>query len=310
MSIYVIGGANIDIQGTPFEKLKYKDSNPGIISYSFGGVARNVAENLARLGDNVNFISVLGDDNYGKQLKKYCEDIGINMSNCLIKKGARTSTYLAILNDSNDMELAISDMSILDFLNKDYLINIIDKISKDDYVLIDTNLSKEIIEFLCNNIKGKIFIDPISTKKAPKLLNVFPSIYAIKPNIYEAEILCDKKINDLEDVKECARILNKKGVKEIYISLGEKGAYGFNGKKEFFYQIKNVKVKCATGAGDSFMAGIIHQKRLSQDLESTIKYASFCAVTTLQSNDTVSKSISDENINKLLFSLGENKDET
>ncbi|MEA4820923.1 MAG: PfkB family carbohydrate kinase, partial [Erysipelotrichales bacterium] len=59
MSIYVIGGANIDIQGTPFEKLKYKDSNPGIISYSFGGVARNVAENLARLGDNVNFISVL-----------------------------------------------------------------------------------------------------------------------------------------------------------------------------------------------------------------------------------------------------------
>lgn len=310
MSIYVIGGANIDIQGTPFEKLKYKDSNPGIISYSFGGVARNVAENLARLGDNVNFISVLGDDNYGKQLKKYCEDIGINMSNCLIKKGARTSTYLAILNDGNDMELAISDMSILDFLNKDYLINIIDKIIKDDYVLIDTNLSKEIIEFLCNNIKGKIFIDPISTKKAPKLLNVFSSIYAIKPNIYEAEILCDKKINNLEDVKECARILNKKGVKEIYISLGEKGAYGFNGKKEFFYQIKNVKVKCATGAGDSFMAGIIHQKRLSQDLESTIKYASFCAVTTLQSNDTVSKSISDENIKKLLFSLGENKDET
>lgn len=48
--ITIVGGINIDIEGSPFEKLKYQDSNPGRINLAFGGVGRNITENAARLG--------------------------------------------------------------------------------------------------------------------------------------------------------------------------------------------------------------------------------------------------------------------
>jgi pseudouridine kinase len=51
LKIGIIGGINIDIEGAPFKKLKYQDSNPGKIRLSYGGVGRNIAENLARLGE-------------------------------------------------------------------------------------------------------------------------------------------------------------------------------------------------------------------------------------------------------------------
>ena len=63
--ITVVGGINIDIEGSPFEKLKYCDSNPGKINLAFGGVGRNITENAARLGADVAMVSVIGDDQMG-----------------------------------------------------------------------------------------------------------------------------------------------------------------------------------------------------------------------------------------------------
>ena len=67
--ITVVGGINIDIEGSPFEKLKYHDSNPGRIHLAFGGVGRNITENAARLGGDVAMVSVIGDDQMGQAAK-------------------------------------------------------------------------------------------------------------------------------------------------------------------------------------------------------------------------------------------------
>ena len=65
--ILVIGGANIDILGISSHHLISKDSNPGKIHVTFGGVGRNIAENCCNLKQNTIFVSVIGNDANGQR---------------------------------------------------------------------------------------------------------------------------------------------------------------------------------------------------------------------------------------------------
>ena len=68
--IYVVGGANVDVLARSFNEIVPADSNPGHVSYSFGGVAHNIACNLAKMGCYVDFVTALSNDAFGKQVKK------------------------------------------------------------------------------------------------------------------------------------------------------------------------------------------------------------------------------------------------
>jgi len=115
--IAAIGGANIDIHGKSNKALRGKDSNPGTVHTSAGGVARNVAENLARLGVDCRLISAIGDDHYGQMLMRLCREAGIDMQYVQEFASAATSTYLSVLDDTGDMPVAVADMSIIDNLS-------------------------------------------------------------------------------------------------------------------------------------------------------------------------------------------------
>ncbi|MDR2478938.1 MAG: PfkB family carbohydrate kinase, partial [Treponema sp.] len=91
--VTVIGGANIDINGFSARPPVMGDSNPGTIDRCSGGVARNIAENLARLKVNVNLISAIGNDAFGKTLLAECNDLGIETRDSVFPK-MNTSVYL------------------------------------------------------------------------------------------------------------------------------------------------------------------------------------------------------------------------
>lgn len=119
--VCVIGGANIDIHGKSQQPLRSNDSNPGKVRIAAGGVARNIAENLARLGADTRLISAVGDDHHGQVLMRLSRAAGINVQNVVQIPSAATSTYLSVLDDSGDMLVAINDMSIIDELTIDRL---------------------------------------------------------------------------------------------------------------------------------------------------------------------------------------------
>ena len=77
--VAVIGGTNIDIHGKTNKSLRRNDSNPGTVHTSAGGVARNIAENLVRLGVDCRLISAVGKDHHGQMLIQLCRDAGIDM---------------------------------------------------------------------------------------------------------------------------------------------------------------------------------------------------------------------------------------
>ena len=116
MRIAVFGGANIDIGGFSHEEARLRDSNPGIVRMSPGGVGRNIAANLALLGADVELITALGGDDRASVLRADCERIGVGLHYALSFPEAGTSTYLYIANADGDMLAAVNDMAIHDFV--------------------------------------------------------------------------------------------------------------------------------------------------------------------------------------------------
>lgn len=205
--VTVIGGANVDIQGFSLDKLKLNDSNPGKVKVSAGGVGRNIAENLSRLGIKTKLITAVGDDLYGEKISNECRIAGIDIDHCLVLKSMPSSTYLSVLDENGDMKVAISDMDTIDYLNIDFLKTKSLIIENSSAIVIDTNLSLEVIEYLLSNFKHKIFfVDTVSTTKARKVKELIGYFHTIKPNIYETEELTGVKITSDHDLEVAAEV--------------------------------------------------------------------------------------------------------
>ena len=113
-----IGGANMDIHGRSDQPLIMRDSNPGTMHTSLGGVCRNICENLARLGEDVRLVTVVGDDVHGRSILAGCTQAGIDMSAARVLQGERSSSYISVMDSSGDMLLAMSDMHIIKKLDE------------------------------------------------------------------------------------------------------------------------------------------------------------------------------------------------
>jgi len=103
--ILVIGSASLDIIGRALGPIEYATSNPGILRTSAGGSARNIAENLARLGMHAILISAVGDDPEGERVLGETSAAGVDVEHCLRLEGHRTGAYLAVLDEQGALRL-------------------------------------------------------------------------------------------------------------------------------------------------------------------------------------------------------------
>lgn len=256
-SIAVVGGANVDIGGFPSASLVAGDSNPGKVRLSAGGVGRNIAENAARMGLNVELISAIGSDSNGQMLLEDCKAKGIGTQGCLIDSDMSTSVYLFVVGQDGDMHYAINDMEIQGLLTAEMLTDRLDLLNSMDAVVIDANLSPESILFLCRNLTVPIFADAVSAAKAGKLRAVLQHIHCIKPNRMEAELLTGMPIKDFVDAAEAARRMVDMGVSQVFLTMGDDGALCADAKQCVFLPCHARAVVNATGAGDAFTAALV-----------------------------------------------------
>lgn len=309
--VYIIGGANIDIIGRSDHTLLPFDSNIGKVIQSFGGVGRNIAENAARLGACVHFVSVVGDDDNGQACLRYCEACGIDISECLIVKQERTSTYLAVLDEMGDMRVAINDMDILRFLDQQHIDHVLKKVKKDDILVLDTNLDQKLIVHMMEKAPCDVFVDPISCKKAEKLEGLLKHIHVFKPNVYEAEHLSGIHYDSEASVDQMGAYFLDQGIDEVYISLGQDGVKGFTKNHTVYCCTKDAVVSNATGAGDAFMGGLIVADLLHYSFLEKIKFAQSCSICTIETDESVCGVLSVDYVQKrkenLVFKIKEKK---
>ncbi len=289
--VVVIGGVNMDIGGRSAAPLIARDSNPGKVQMSLGGVGRNIAHNLSLLGTDVHLITAFGDDMAAQKITTSCSELGIDISHAMQVAGVSTSTYLFIAGADGDMELAISDMDIYDRITPSFLASRLPMINNAQLVIIDTNIPEQTIEWLVENCRVPIFADPVSTVKAGKLRGVLGKLHTLKPNRMEAEILCGIPLTSRNNLERAADVLLATGLKRLFISLGADGVFAADQRERCLLPCLPGKLVNTTGCGDAFMASLAWAYMQNTNLENAARAGLAAASIAMESEETINPSL-------------------
>lgn len=297
----VIGGTNIDILGIPKEDLIYHDSNIGNVKISLGGVGRNIAENLSRLGVETHLVSIIGDDPYGSLISEESKKIGLNLDNSLVLEGVTTSMYISILDGDGDMELALSSMDNIKSMDIEFIKTKKELIEGSKVCVIDTNVPKETIEYILKNFKGTdFFVDTVSTAKAKNVKDLIGYFHTIKPNKIESEILTGIRIDTEDDLEKSIEYFHCKGVKNVFITLSKDGVIYSDGKRIDHLKVDNPNIINATGAGDAFIAALSYGHINGLDIGEKARLGVGASLLALSHENTINPNMSIKNIDKKL----------
>jgi len=296
-----IGSANLDIYGKSLIDLKPKYDHPSKITTSVGGVTRNVLCNLSLLKVPTKLLAALGDDVFGKIILEDCIKNNIDTNNILKIKDESSGVFMQILDNKNDMHMALCDMSI----NKNITVNYLKKneniLKNSKIIFFDPSLPLDSIEYLVNTFGEKIYLDPLSDEYAKKIKPYINRIYTLKPNKTELEVLSDTKINNEEDLEKACKIIINKGVKKLYVTLGEKGAMFYSKEKKIRKQFRQIEnMVNASGAGDSFFATIIFGNINKLNEIESLELALAAGIITIKSKETISPELSIENLKNIV----------
>lgn len=299
--ILVFGASVVDMFG--FCKSNYRscDSIPGRIKISFGGVSRNIAENMARVGVPTKFISIIGDDEIGRSMLTHSLKIGYDMRNSLILEGRSTPTYMAVLDEKGEMVSAVADLDSISAMTTDFIDSKAPMIENAKYTFLDAD-DPEILEYLLTKFQGKtkFILDPISSTKAEKVKHLIKYFHTIKPNRVEAEVLSGIKINSKEDLIKVGQFFLDLGVENIFISLDADGIFYMN-KNEFgTLKSEGVSVVNVTGAGDSFVAGLGYGYINNLPIKEIVKFSMAMSIVTISHEETIHPEMGHEIINKVI----------
>ena len=163
-------------------------------------------------------ITALGGDFFSSFLRDNMAGLGIDFSMSVVSPGDPSSVYLYITDDTGDMHVAVNDMEIVSRITPEHIEKHLAAINTFDAAVIDTNLTQETIEYICNNVTVPIYADPVSIVKAGKLKKVLHRLYCIKPNLLEAEAL-----TGLSSPDEAVEYLYRIGIPRPFISAGTAG---------------------------------------------------------------------------------------
>ncbi len=296
-TIRVFGASNVDITGFTEQKLIYGDANIGHTVTTPGGVGRNIAENLHRLGFKIDLFSVFGDDPLSDYLIKSCKELGLKIENSLFLKNASAATFLAIMDSHNDLALGISAMDIYQKINIDLMRKKIFDLAKTDYTVIETNFTTEILELLLKEISNtKFVLDTVSGKKALRATPLLPYLYILKTNLLEAQMLSGIEPTDTKSKEKLVAYFIDLGVKNIFITTGKDGV--IYGNKEVIAQRDPIPstIINTIGAGDSFVSGIVYADALGMDIHKMALYGMASASLNVQFNGAVSTEMNVKNL--------------
>jgi len=283
--VALIGGANLDISAHSHAPPVAGDSNPGTIACSPGGVARNVAENLVRLGVDARLLSVLGDDAFAQVLRQSAQRVGLDLQACTTIAGARTATYLSLHGTDGDMGVAVNDMGILEHLTPALLEAHVALLKGAAAVMVDCNVRPDVLAWMATHVPQQpVFAEAVSVAKCTKLLPVLGALHTLKANRIEAEALSGMAIHTPQDAMAAAHVLHQRGVRNVVVSLGAEGAAwcdatGATGHKA----VRPVQMASATGAGDAMLSGLLYAHLHGMPLDRAVPWAMACAELTLSS---------------------------
>jgi pseudouridine kinase len=235
-------------------------SNPAEIITKPGGVARNIAHNLARLGVETTLLTVLGNDANAETIIQATKAAGVNTSH-IMRVSAPTGIYLALLNESGELVTAASDMVITSILSEEQIKNKSEFVKTQNFVVGDCNLEIGALQEVAAQAHERLIVEPVSVAKCLKLLDILRKfkVFLATPNLDQLEALTGTR-----DIATAAAKLHFLGLENLVVHAGEQGSFASNASGIVHVASQAKKVTDVTGAGDAATAGLV--LGLSQNL--------------------------------------------
>lgn len=296
--IVCIGGANLDrkfhVKGT----VQLGTSNPSSSTFSVGGVGRNIAENLGRLGHDVTMVTTAGKDSDWQAIQEASEAF-MNLRYVEQFSDASTGSYTAIMDEKGELALAVANMDVYDLLLPSLLKQHESMLMNAGCFIIDLNCPKETVEYIQTIAIAReipLVIVPVSSPKMNRLPDSLKGVTWFICNTDEAETIVGRTIQTEEDYAHALQHLLNAGIAHAVITAGAKGVFAATNVigPTHFPAKKIAKIEDVTGAGDAFVSGVIHSWLTKQSFEACINAGLTNAKYTLASPFTVRPELSEE----------------
>lgn len=294
--IVCIGGAVFDRKYHAHAPLISETSNPVSGYRSHGGVARNVTENLARLGVNIGFVSILGDDETGRAILDHLRLLGVDVSRAIVTNEAPTAEYAAILGPDNELALGIADMGIFDLFKPETLETVWPHLASADWVFADCNLPQATLETLLAKKTGSRFrlaVDTVSAPKALRLPQDLSGVDLLFLNLDEAHSLLRHPAGTPRlTAEQAVNALHARGVAKIVMTMGAGGVH--IGDESGIRHIASVPAQPVdiTGAGDALISGTLYCLLDRKELPDAVRTGTLLATLTTESDASVHPDLS------------------
>ena len=280
MRICVIGGANVDITATSAHAFQIGDSNPGAVQVSWGGVGRNIAHNLALLGDQVELVTIFGGGLFGPVIAAACRELGICIDHSEIAREGTNSFFVSINNADGELVGGVADMNATEGMTPAWLAERLDAINGADVVVADANSSAEALAYLIDHCKRPLYLDAVSVAKAHRIVEAVKrsrrkAFFALKGNALEHQVLSEMK---------------GASIQRVYVSVGSEGLRVEEDGERYAFPALPCLVKSVTGGGDALLAGIVHAGP-DASVEETARWGLSCARCAVESPDAVNEEI-------------------
>jgi pseudouridine kinase len=281
--IACIGGAHLDRRAILRAPLVLGTSNPGTVYTDFGGVARNVAQNLACLGCRVLLCSRVGDDEAGRHVRAQPLDTSL----VTVSDTCPTASYAAILENTGELIMGLADMDIYDEVTPAILAPALPRLREAALWFIDANLSGDTIDWLLV-AAGQIpvAVDAISVAKSHRLRPLLPRIRYFFCNLAQAGAIAAVGFTDPSEAAQSLRCL---GAVAGIVSAGQQGIAVYDATAISTMSALPAVSRDVTGAGDALVSGTLYGLAQRLDLRSAARLGLAAAAITVESaNSTAS----------------------
>ncbi len=298
--ITCIGGANIDYTFRLEDKMILSTSNPVNSSISYGGVIRNVADNLTRLNHLVSLMTVLGDDLAGEDLLSYAKKT-MEVFACDRIKHENTGGYYSVINKEGNMDVGFADMSINRHMNRNWILEHKRHLNLSKWIIADTNITKDALEALIEYAQVEEKKLAIIGVSGPKMKHVPDDLNGVEILICNLDESQSYFKTDEEDLETLVKLWINKGLKKVIITQGKKGSIYYDGieiRHQKAFLVKEDKVIDVTGAGDAFSGAVLHGLINEEQLETSIQYGAVSSSLTIQSKHAVNPKLSINQLKK------------
>ncbi len=297
-SVVVVGGANMDIKAHSNAPARLRTSNPGTAVTTPGGVGRNIAENLARLGTPTHLVAPVGRDAFGEQVVAATGAAGVAVDH-VVRVGDSTGTYLAVLDATGELVIAVSNMTVTDQLTVRQLEPARPLLAHADLLVVDGNIPQAPVEWLLDvaaTAGVPVVVDPVSVVKAGHLsrtLSADRPLLALTPNHDELEAVVGTTVAPTKaGLAAAARTVHDLGVQHVWVRRGSRGSLLSSRSTDGRTVVVSLPAPAAdvvdvTGAGDAMTAAFVHALLRGDDPVDAARFGQVAAALTVGSPDTV-----------------------